>query len=104
MSGLNDYMTMHSLEIRVDVLDALDSVKLVHSNPKVCNDGSLMREVIYRRFWLNQTLKDIGLDLGKNPERIRQIEAKALQVLKRAFSHEDFAKRKTNVNSLQLEV
>ena len=99
MSGLNDYMAMHNLEIRVDVLDALDSVKLVHSNPKVCNDGTLMREVIYRRFWLNQSLRDVALDINKTPERIRQIEAMALRILKKAFSHENFAKRKTIVNS-----
>jgi Sigma-70, region 4 len=99
MSGLNDYMAMHNLEIRVDVLDALDSVKLVHSNPKVCNDGTLMREVIYRRFWLNQSLRDVALDINKTPERIRQIEAKALCVLRRHFALDDFAKRKTIVNS-----
>ena len=93
-----DYMDMHNMEIRVDVFDALDSVKLVHSNPKVCNDGSLMREVIYRRFWLNQTLADVAYDIGKTPERVRQIEAKAMCVLRGAFYHENFANRKTNVN------
>ena len=89
-----DYMDLHNMELRVDIFDALDSVKMVHSNPKVCNDGSLMREVIYRRFWLNQTLANIGLDLGKTPERIRQIEAKALRVLRGHFALENFAKRK----------
>ena len=93
-----DYMDMHNMEIRVDVFDALDSVKLVHSNPKVCNDGSLMREVIYRRFWLNQTLADVAYDMGKSTARIYQIEKKALHILKWRFALEDFAHRKTNVN------
>lgn len=85
---------MHNLELRVDIQDAMDSIKSIHSNPNISNDGSLMREVLYRRFWLNQTLKNIGDDLGKTPERIRQIEARGLRILKGAFAHEDFAKRK----------
>lgn len=96
MSGLCDYMNMHGLETRVDVYDALDAIRLKHSNPKVCNDGSIYREVIYRRFWLNQTLEDIAFDLGKSRGRIQQIEKKALHLLKVVFAHENFANRKGN--------
>ena len=99
MSRLNDYMNLHGLEIRVDVHDALNSIRLQHSNPKCCNDGSIYREVIYRRFWLNQTLRDVGDDMGLTPERIRQIEAKGLQLLRRVFALENFANRKGKVNA-----
>ena len=99
MSGLCDYMNMHGLEIRVDVYDALDAIRLKHSNPKCCNDGSIYREVIYRRFWLNQTLEDVASDLSKSRGRIQQIEKKALYLLKVAFAHEDFANRKGKVNA-----
>lgn len=96
MSGLCDYMNMHGLETRVDVQDALNAIRLTHSNPKCCNDGSIYREVIYRRFWLNQTLEDVAFDLGKSRGRIQQIEKKALHLLRYAFATERFANRKGN--------
>ena len=39
-------------------------------------------EVIRLRFFGNQTLYDVGLALGVNTERARQIEAKALRLIR----------------------
>lgn len=90
MSALNDYLAMHDLEMRIDVHNALNKIKHIHSNPKLCNDGSIMRVVLYRRYWLNHTLKSIADDMGKTPERIRQIECRAIRMLKyRFFSLEE---------------
>ena len=89
-------MNMQYLETRVDVQDALNAIRLNHTNPKCSNDGSIYREVIYRRFWLNQTLEDVAFDLGKSRGRIQQIEKKALHLLKYAFATESFANRKGN--------
>lgn len=41
-----------------------------------------MKEVIRKRFFDNLTLREIGEHYNKSPERIRQIEAKALRCLR----------------------
>jgi hypothetical protein len=94
MSTLNDYLKLHDLEVRVDVHDALDAIKITSTHKNLRIDASVMREVIYRRFWLNQTLDSIAKDFGRSPERIRQIEARALRLLKQQFYHNQFANRK----------
>jgi nicotinic acid phosphoribosyltransferase len=99
MSALNDYLKLHDLEIRVDVHDALDAIKPIGTKKNIRINGSVMREVIYRRFWLNQTLDSIANDFGKSRERVRQIEARALRLLRQQFHHNQFAKRKGNVNA-----
>lgn len=99
MSALNDYLKLHDLEIRVDVHDALDAIKVTSTNKNIRIDGSVMREVIYRRFWLNQTLETIASDFGRSTERVRQIEARALRLLRKEFHVNGFAKRKGNVNA-----
>jgi len=98
MSTLNDYLKLHDLEIRVDVHDALDAIKVTSNHKNTRINGSVMREVIYRRFWLNQTLDSIANDFGKSKERVRQIEARALRLLRKEFHVNQFAKRKGNVN------
>lgn len=45
--------------------------------------GERLITVIRMRFWENATLQDIGDSLGVRNERVRQIEAKALRLLRR---------------------
>ena len=45
--------------------------------------------VIRERFYFNKTLKEIAEDYSVNPERIRQIEAKALRMLKNKMNSKE---------------
>lgn len=45
--------------------------------------------VIRERFYFNKTLKEIAEDYTVNPERIRQIEARALRVLKNKMNSKE---------------
>lgn len=44
--------------------------------------GDRMVKVLYLRFWCNMTLEDTGQQLGIRKERVRQLEGKALRILK----------------------
>lgn len=63
-------MEWEEVDLRIDVEDILNVLP------------ERYKSVIIKRFYESKTLKAIGNDLGVTPERIRQMEAKALLKIK----------------------
>ncbi|NDB60239.1 hypothetical protein EB001_17570 [bacterium] len=72
-SSFNLLMTMHELDQKVVCKRAIESLE-----PR-------LRFVAVRRFYQNQTLRSIGEELGISGNRVLQLEAKLLRILKEAF-------------------
>jgi DNA-directed RNA polymerase sigma subunit (sigma70/sigma32) len=53
--------------------------------------GERMVTVLRMRFWENATLKDVADSMGVQIERARQVEAKALRLLRRKLSRTELA-------------
>jgi DNA-directed RNA polymerase sigma subunit (sigma70/sigma32) len=54
-------------------------------------DGERRAKVLYLRFWGNQTLECIAQQLNVSGARVRQIEAKALGVIKSKLRKSDIS-------------
>ena len=63
---------MEWVEVELEI-DVRDMLKVLPERYK---------EVVVKRFFESKTLKAIGIDLGVTTERIRQMEAKALRILR----------------------
>lgn len=55
------------------------------------DNGERLVRVLYLRFWANYTLADVGEELGVRQERVRQLEVKALRILKNKLRKSEFA-------------
>jgi RNA polymerase sigma factor (sigma-70 family) len=58
---------------------------------KRSRNGECMAKVLYLRYWGKLTLEDIGEQLSLSKERIRQIEMRALRMLKAKLKNSDLA-------------
>lgn len=63
---------------------AIDSLREEHN-------GERMIAVLRMRFWENATLVDVSETIGTHKERARQIEAKALRLLRRKLRRTELA-------------
>ena len=63
-------MEWEKIDLRIDVEDAMSDLP------------ERYKSVIIKRFYESKTLKAIGVDLGVTQERIRQMQAKALRMLR----------------------
>ena len=63
-------MEWEKIELELDVKDMLNVLP------------ERYKAVVIKRFFESKTLKAIGIDLGVTTERIRQMEAKALRILR----------------------
>ncbi len=64
-------MEWEEVELEIDVRDMLNILP------------ERYKSVIIKRFYESKTLKAIGIDLGVTQERIRQMQAKALRILRK---------------------
>ena len=71
----------HYAEPIPDAVDASIARQRVRAAMRCLPDRTL--GIIYRRYWHEETLEEIGKDLGVTRERVRQIEADAINKLRR---------------------
>ncbi len=64
-------MEWEEVDLRIDVENVLNVLP------------ERYKSVIIKRFYESKTLKAIGIDLGVTQERIRQMQAKALRILRK---------------------
>ena len=69
-----DLINMHEMDLQIVIKEAIASLE-----PR-------QRLVAVRRFYQNQTLDAIGEELGVSANRIYQIEAKILRILKHGLN------------------
>ena len=62
---------------------AIEDLRTVHNGDRFCR-------VLYLRFWEKATLEDIAGEFNTSIERVRQIEAKALRVLRHKLKRSEF--------------
>jgi len=76
-------MVASDQEVEEDVIHDLDSQRLKAEMTDILNDlEGQQSAVIYSRFYQGRTLKETGQQLGASPERVRQLQTKALRELR----------------------
>ena len=82
-------MEREEIELRIDVKDMLNILP------------ERYKAVLVKRFFESKTLKAIGIDFGVTPERIRQMEAKALNMIRRNPNNSNSIKALRDFKSLK---
>ena len=92
--GLRVFMSVTAVERILPYFYIGTSVDVIRVIEAECEIRLMQREVLVRRFGLNNhertTLEDVGKELGVTRERVRQIQMDALKQLRKILENQGF--------------